>query len=273
MDVRAVATTCRTVSQGLVSLPIWDLTGSYLLLWTLGISLVVPGCLILGHGWWSWPISDRVVLLGVNLGAMDVLVAHGKLMLAVLVFGRAFLFLQAMTERLFVVMAARSLLVLSVWAMRGLSSCETILSALLFIVSLDALVANLVISMICWWFRTTVFKTLCQIIILAYELLNFCLNQIILVVKHAYVMLKSFCLSKQVQVFIVATEIYCTLLLYFTFKFLNDGLILAYSLLQAWAIIANLSSLLLNDQSVSLYPIDVIVLLLELILNRFFFSL
>lgn len=101
------------------------------------------------------------------------------------------------------------------------------------LVCLDALVTDLVNSVVSWGLRTTVVLQFHgQIVVLADELVDFRLYEAILVVKHTNVILESFRLGQEVQIVIVATEINLALLLDLTLELFNNLLLLVAAVRQ-----------------------------------------
>jgi len=63
-------------------------------------------------------------------------------------------------------------------------------------ISLNALFAGVVFFVVRWRARSLSFQAMGQFIVLANELVNFRFNEAILIVEHAYMVLKSLSLGK-----------------------------------------------------------------------------
>lgn len=89
---------------------------------------------------------------------------------------------------------------------------------------------------------------MCKLVILADELVDLRLNQAVLIIKHANVVFESFCLSKQVQVIVVSSEIQASLLFNFRFKIRYDLLLLVNCIGQSCVVVGDLPRLLLDNE-------------------------
>ena len=89
---------------------------------------------------------------------------------------------------------------------------------------------------------------MCKLVILADELVDLRLNQAVLIIEHANVVFESFCLSKQVQVIVVSSEIQASLLFNFRFKIRYDLLLLVNCIGQSCVVVGDLPRLLLDNE-------------------------
>ena len=65
-----------------------------------------------------------------------------------------------------------------------------------FLIGLDALVASTVDTVVRGRLGSTVLKTVSQLVVFRDKVVDLCLNQTVLVVEHANVILKGFCLGE-----------------------------------------------------------------------------
>lgn len=106
-----------------------------------------------------------------------------------------------------------------------------------------------------------------ELVVFADELVNLGLDEAVLVVEHADVVLEGLSLSQQVQVVVVASEVDPSLLLYLDFKLINDVFLLVHGLRQCCIVIADLPGLFLDDHSHVLQLVNLHILHLQLLLN------
>ena len=140
-------------------------------------------------------------------------------------------------------------------------------------VSLNALIIDSVKLVAGWRSAPTILKASCQLIVFIDKLVDFWLNQTVLLVQHLDVSLECLWLSKQFKIVIISTEIQSSLLLDFFLKLLDNRSLFIDCVLQCRIVVTNMTSLLLDYKSLILNLVNLRVLSFQLVLDALFFKL